>query len=290
MTNTSAHPITVDGVRLDTLAYNIEAVTWRTPPVRSGMVSVPGVHGVLPSYEDDYEDAGVVLSMIVLGHDVDGVATADPSATLQEHLDALLHLFSARHRLLDVQRTMSPGVIRQAWCARTEGIEPEVSVGRVARLKVALTVVEGFWRDPTSTDWSQAAPVSGTAYEVTTLQGATAPVQDGRVLVTGPAVGPVVTDVTTGATCALSGTLAAGEKWFIDAGSFASRIGTGLTLASAATDGTDAIATTTWSRPSRMLTLTGALDTGARRTKVSLTASGLTGASAIGVRAVRRYL
>lgn len=290
MTNTTSYPITVDGVRLDTLAYNVTGAKWRIPGVRSGAAVIPGVHGELPSYEDDYEPGGYVLSMWARGTDVDGVIPGDSVGQLRENLDTLLHLFSARHRLLDVRETVATGVERQAMCSVQDVIAPEVESGRVAQFKVDLIVPGAFWQDASITDWSQAPPVSGTTYDVTPLNGTTAPIQDGKFLVTGPITNPKIFDIPTGASVSYTGTIAGGSQWFVNCDTFASRVGSGLTLASADTDGSNAIAQTSFTKPNRLLTLVPARVSGVRKVQVKITGTGLSGATALGVRARRKFL
>lgn len=290
MTNTSSYPITVDGVRLDTLGYNVTGITYRVPGVRSGEVRVPGLHGALPSYDEDFEEAGYTLSLWLKGADVDGVIPADSVGQLRANLDTLLGLFGVRHRLLDVRETVATGVTRQALCQVRSSFAPEIDPGRLCQFKAELVIPGAFWQDPATADFAQAGVTSGTTYTVTTLSGATAPVQDSKILVTGPAANPRVTDIATGHSVLYGGTLAAGSKWLINCETFASRVGASLTLASLDTDGADAQALTSFTRPSRYLTLVPDLSGGSRLVRASLTGSGFTGATSLAIRARRKFL
>lgn len=106
MSFTNQRPLSVDGTRLDTLAYNIETIDGRRqlPGVRSNDVVVPGRHGEVPSLYDDFEPGRIILRMWVRSTDVDGnpVPGANPKDTLQRNLDRLFALFRPRNRLLTV--------------------------------------------------------------------------------------------------------------------------------------------------------------------------------------------
>lgn len=291
MSNYSDHPLSVDGVRLDTYAYGIESAKRRAGGVREADTVVPGHHGVLAGLDEDYEPGGLTLSMLVRGTDEDGIVQADSVGALQANLDMLLHLFSKRHALLDVREVVDDlGTVRQAWAKVTDAIEPSLEPGSVARFTVSLTIPGAFWQDPDPADATLAIGAGAGAAEATTLRGATAPITDGRFLVTGPVDAPTIYDDATGAWAQLAGvTLAAGDAWLLDAGTWVSRYGPGLTLDSADTAGTDGMAATEISSTGAMLTLVPALDTGERRVKVRLAGSGRDGTTAVKVRARRRF-
>jgi hypothetical protein len=290
VTTTSNYPITVDGVRLDTLAYGVVLQKLQAPAMRDGAGLIPGTHGLAPSYDQDYEAAVFGLSMVVIGADVNGVVPTDSVGQLRDNLDMLLHLFSKVHAPLDVQQVVKTGVTRQALCQRLDSIEPELVPGLSAQFSVSLRIPSAFWQDVSTQDWAQNSAVSGTTYEVTTLAGATAPLQDGIYLVTGPATNPRLTDPNTGEWVQYTGSVAAGSQWRVNAGTFASRVGAGLTLGSADTAGTDAMGATTFSQANRFLTSVPTLLTGTRRTQLVLTGTGFTVATALGVRARRKYI
>lgn len=291
MSNTTAYPITVDGVRLDTLAYNIEGAQFTVPGVRSRDDIAPGVHGVLPGLDEDYEEGGYTLSMFVRGTDVDGLIVADQIGRFRENLDSLIHLFSKRYALLDLREVVDAGgTQRQAMCRRLDALVPQIDLGQVGRFTVTFSIPGAFWQDTATTDWAGVVgAASGVVQEVVPLQGSTAPIQDGIYLVTGPALNATITDVASGNIVRLNGALAAGSTWRLNAGTWSSRTGVGLGLGSADTTGADVLATTDFST-SRMLTLNPALVTGLRRVQVSLTGTTFTAATALTVRARRRFL
>lgn len=110
MVNTSDRPIYVDGVRLDTLAWNIEKVNRSVAGRREANVQVPGRDGVIPSLNDDLETATFGLEMFVMGTDPDGAVPAEGRRDrFRANLDELVHLFGKRHALLEVMEQTGPG-------------------------------------------------------------------------------------------------------------------------------------------------------------------------------------
>ena len=74
MVTYASYPVFVDGVRLDSAAWGIEARTRTTAPVRPADVALPGVYGVTASLNDDLDQMTRTYSMWVLGTDADGNA------------------------------------------------------------------------------------------------------------------------------------------------------------------------------------------------------------------------
>lgn len=295
MANTSDRPITVDGVRLDTLAWNVEKVTRATAARRSANVQVPGVDGVIPSLNDPLEPALFGLDMWLRGTDLDGVTPAGGSrTTFRQNLDELLHLFGKRHALLEVREQVDGiGTERRTLAKVVDTIAPDVSEhGGTGRFSVSLELPYGVWEDVAASDWNSGQVASGTAVEVTTLQGATERVADAVVLVTGPVTNPRVTDPVSGAWVQLNQALTGTQFWRVNMATWSSRFGTGLTFGSADTTGTDGAGSTQFGgtrNQAVFLPLTPARDTGARRVKVALSGTGITTATRIGVRARRKY-
>jgi hypothetical protein len=243
----SPHPITIDGVSLDSFAWNIEAKVRPWPSVRSGDNVVPGVDGEVPSLNDDAEAGLLTLNMWVRGTDPTGAVPSGSSgmSLVRSNLDALAFMFGRRYALLNIQEIVDQvGTIRQCWGKVIDQVLPEIRPGGWGRFAVNVKIPDVFWQDVNTSDWSQTAAASGTSYEVTTLQGATAPVADATFLVTGPATNPQINDATTSAYVRLNRALAAGELWRVNSATWATRYGAGLTLGSADSAGTDAQALT----------------------------------------------
>lgn len=289
------HPITVDGVSLDTVAWNIEAKTRQWPAARAGDAVLPGVDGVAPSLNDDLDLTTLTLSMWVLGTTTAGTIPggSTPMAQCRANLDQLAHMFGKRHTLLDVQEQVdAAGTLRQAWCKVTDAIAPEVRAGGVGKFTAQLQLPEGLWQDVTPADWTSTPTIiSGNFYEITTLQGATGPINDAIILVTGPVTNPVLTDYATGAHVQLNAAIPSGQFWRLNVDTWATRYGAGLTLTSSDTTGTSGDGIThSGGGNARFLRLQPTVVTGLRRVQIALTGTGITAATAITVRARRKYL
>ena len=90
----SAFPITVDGVSLDTVAWNIDAKVRTWAGARAADVVLPGVDGVAPSLNDDLDSSVMTLSMWVIGTNTSGlVPLGNGIAQARDNLDQLVHLF-----------------------------------------------------------------------------------------------------------------------------------------------------------------------------------------------------
>lgn len=294
MTFTSDRPITVDGVRLDTLAWNITKISRATAARRSADQPVPGRDGAIPSLNDDLEPVSFGLEMFVMGTDEDGaVPPAGKRDTLRANLDELIHLFGKRHALLDVRETVTAGTERRAWAKVVDSIQPDVNVvGSSGMFTVGLELPYAVWEDVATADWAgTAGAASGTVQEVTSLRGATERIHDAIVLVEGPITNPQVTDQATGAYVRLNAALTAGQFWRVNVGTWATRTGT-LGLGSNDTTGTDRQDVTVFggtANQATFLPLVPVRDSGERRVKVALTGTGFSGTTRLSVRARRKY-
>lgn len=298
--NTSTRPIQVDGVRLDTLAWNVTAISRSVAARVNADRPLPGVDGQIGSLNDPLEAGNLGLDMFVRGTDVDGnMPAAGALDTYQANLDSLVHLFGKRHALLDVQEQVdAAGTMRRAWAKVVDVIAPQVidQVGSVAQFTVGLVIPSGCWQDVNTADWSKAGVVSGTAYVITPLDGATERITDAIVTVTGPAdAGVKVSDPNTGAYVSLNHALASTDVWRVNVGTWASRYGAGLTLGSADTAGTDGQAVTTFGgtvRQASFLPLVPVRASAAdptRHVSIQVTGTGFAAGTAVAVRAARKY-
>ena len=100
MTNTSAIPITVDGIRLDTYAYNVAGLEGRlhVPGVRGANPVVPGRHGSLYVPDKTFEDNEFVLNMWVIGADVNGGIPTTDMTEFRKNIEAATIAPLARRR------------------------------------------------------------------------------------------------------------------------------------------------------------------------------------------------
>lgn len=292
MVNTSSRPITVDGVRLDTLAWNVTKITRQTAGRRSFDQDHPYLDGAISAPTDALEVARFGLEMWLRGTDADGQAVGQgPITKAQENLDELVHLFGKRHAFLDVREQVDEGgTVRRAWCKVADVIAPDLNLtSTVATFTVGLVIPSGMWEDVGAEDWSEVT--TGGTFEVDTLRGATERANDAIFLVTGPINVPKITDAQDPTRWVSGPNLTTGQVWRFNSATWESVRGTGIDFDST-TGLTDVSSSTVVSgAPSAYgLPLTPARDTGQRRVKVTLSSTGGTsGATAIAVRATRRY-
>lgn len=290
----SPHPVFVDGVRLDSAAWNVQTKARQVAASRAADMPITGVDGVAPSLNDDLDPTTLTLTMWVLGTDENGLVPAGETGMSQclANLDVLSHLFvGKRHALLNVTQVVdNAGTLRQAWCKVVDAISPEVRAGGLGRFAVSLLVLDGMWQDGATSDWSQPSVTADTVYEVATLRGSSAPVSDTVVLVTGPVTNPQVNDFASSAYVRLNAVLASGQSWRVNVGTWTTRYGT-LTLGSSDLSGTDGQAVTVFGGGnSRFLRLSPAVSDGLRRVRLSLSGSGMTSATSLAVRGRRKFL
>lgn len=271
---------TVDGVALNTTARMLELPEGvdTTAGLRGDNLTVPGRHGRVWRPKR-YDEANRVLRMWATGND---------EATLEANLDALIAMFTVRHRLLDVRRTRADGVTRQMFAEAVDVLDPRILLAYpyngYLELNVALRTPGAFWQDVATSDFTSPAGLTlPSTVAVTTLAGGTAPIDDAVIVVRGPIANPTVTDVS-GASVTLAGTLANGTDWQVDSSAWTSKTGAALGFGAG---GTDALAATTHT-DARMLPITPA---GASSPQLTLSGTGGVGAAtALLVRGRRKFL
>lgn len=293
MTYTSDRPITVDGVRLDTLAYNITSINRSVAGRRAADQEVPGVDGNLPSLNDNLEPGNLGLEMFVRGTDEDGVKPGDSRTAFWNNLESLVHLFGKRHALLEIQEQPSPGVYRRAWAKVLDTIEPDMGASDdVAVFTVGMLLPYGVWEDLATADWTGTNYVTTPTQEVTTLQGSSERITDAILLVKGPATNPRVTDPNTGAYVQLNAALSAADYWRVNVATWSSRTGA-LGLGSSDATGTDRSAVTQFGGTRNQAAFLPMVPVRAgtlRKVSLTLTATAtLTNAATLSVRARRKY-
>lgn len=230
MANTSSHPITVNGVRLDTYAYNISVKDGWVNRLgrRNTNVVIPGRSGVLWTPNKRREEGDLILSMWVSHRDVDNLlATSDVYYNLRKNFDALVKIFDSSYDLLDVRHTIGNGEIRQAYCEVYGGFSPVFKGNLYGEFKVGLTIPSAFWQDVTPVTWSSPTSAAAIAsHQVTSLDGATAPMEDLQFQVKGPITNPRLLDVKSGHSVKYTGTVPSGSTWEVDCGKWTSVVGT----------------------------------------------------------------
>jgi hypothetical protein len=242
-TYTSRWPVTIDGVRLDTMAYNISTRQGRdiSPAVQGANVDSFGRHGNLWSAHKKYGPGRMVLNMWVAGTDEDGVAPVDDYAAYRYNLDKLLLMLNVRHRQLDVRQTIETTgpIVRQALCEVTAVIDPSMKAMApyTAEMTVEFTIPGAFWFDVADTNYdSGAAYVAGTIKTLTELLGSTAPMVDMYLVVDGPANSPKVYDNRSGHWVQYNGNLPSGQQWCVNTATWSSKVGVGIAFTDTGTD------------------------------------------------------
>lgn len=245
MANTSRWPVTVDGVRLDTYAWNIRTRAGRdlVAQVKTPNIDSPNLHGEVWVPGKKSGPGRMVLKMFVQGVDANGVIPADGDSyyRYRKNLDALLTLFGKRHALLDVQQQIrvSPVELRQAMCECTALIEPETTVPSVysADMTVELSIPDSWWRSVADANWDSATGItSGAVQQLTPFADITAPMEDLYLVVDGPATNPRWEDQASGHFVVLNRTLAGGEQWVVDTSNWTSKTGTAIAFTAGGTD------------------------------------------------------
>jgi hypothetical protein len=291
MTNTSLMPMTVDGVRLDTLAWNIETLNGRLaiPGVRGEDPVIPGDDGAVFVPNKSYDTGRMTLSMWVRGSDVNGLVPVMSSqiAEFRKNLDTIGKMFTVRHRLLDIRQTWPAGDIQylckveQPWDFSANAVNPR------AKFAVELSIPRVFGQDVATTDFASATGLTtGTTVTITTHAGHTAPINDAILVVRGPATNPRLTNPDTGEWVQYNGTIASGSDWRIDCDLWETRTGVGIGLSSGA--GTNQVANTSYAGGgARFMRLTPRPSGGPQ---VVLTGSAFGGNTQVLARARRKFI
>lgn len=288
MVNTSSHPITVEGVRLDTLAWNIEVKTgWDLgQSARGGNSEVPGRDGEIWTPNKREAAGRMVLSMWVMGSDAGGVPATDGYELYRQNLDTLKWLFGKRHKLLTIQHVIGATVgTRECLAEVVDAFDPEVTgLGRIGRFKVLCKIPDVYWRDTADLN-IDINPATTGQKTLTALAGATANMRDGIFVFDGPWTNPSITDDASGHVLSLTGTVASGSQWNVDASALTSRTGVGIAFT---TGGTQAMLSTSRSG-AHSPGLFGITPNGATAPTVTLGGSGLSGVSRFRARLRRKY-
>lgn len=225
----SSNPITVNGVRLDDYAFNIETKEgWgATPGLRGNRSMVPGRSGSIPRLNGRREDGRLALRMWV-SSDVSPTgqvpAYVPKGQRYQNWLlnrDRLLALFDSTYSLLDVRQSFPNGAVRQALCEFKDSLAPKFQ-GDYGMVTVGLEIPGAFWRDVATQTFETAVTGNqGVAF----LAGMTAPLESAVLQIVGPATNPRFTDPRTGHYVELQRALTAAETWTLDVAAGTSMVG-----------------------------------------------------------------
>lgn len=186
---TTEETLSVDGVVLNTLAYNVKSLAGRlrAPGLRTENILVPGRHGTVRTRRKVYEEGQIVLPLWVRDTDVDG---ENPDReTFYANIDKLTKLFRPGSGLLELLHTLPDGSVRRALVESTEAMDLSTKGRGLADFSVALRVPSVFWEDQLPVSQDLTVPHTG---PVGVLTGMTAPIDDSVITITGPITAPRV--------------------------------------------------------------------------------------------------
>lgn len=248
MVNTSKWPVKVDGVRLDSLAWNIETRTGRD--AEAGLagenIDTGQRDGVIWTPHKKSNAGRLVLKMWVGGTDADGAVPLDGDDYWKytQNLDALKRMFGVTHRLLDVRLQMDAAGahIRQALCEKTAQINPEMyaSYPYTAQFAVELTIPGSFLQDVADSNYDSQTLLPGgvpanTDLPLPGLSAATAPMRNIYMVLDGPATNPKLID-RNGHWIRYNGIVGTGSQWVVNTATYSSKVGVGIAFTDTGTD------------------------------------------------------
>jgi hypothetical protein len=186
--------LTVNGVDISTLAYNVSDMTgrWTTPPKRGKDIDVPNRHGVVKTPNKKFSSGTVVFPMWVVGANPDGTIPSDTTSRklIRSNIDLLTRIFCRDSVTIDF--TASDGSVRRIIGQVLDAIDPTAQAGATrAEFSVSIVVHSAFWEDVEVVTSSKTGTGS---WSVTEFGGATAPMDDLEVSFTGPATNPRLTN------------------------------------------------------------------------------------------------
>jgi hypothetical protein len=161
------------------------------PGLRGENSVVPGRHGVIQTPRKRYDATEVVIPMHVKGvNRGNGLMPPRAAARLLENVDHLLGAFHTETVTLAYRRDdATTRTVTAELAADPVVVVRERSVPPLARVTVALTLLDPFWTE--SQDVSQTITgVNGTTTALTAFQGSTAPITDAIIRFIGPISNP----------------------------------------------------------------------------------------------------
>lgn len=269
---------TIDGVPLSDPRHRwrLHRQSQRRTPVafRSVDVDVPGVDGNIPIYGESIDATALALEISVYG-------TPEQIEERVQFLRALLG------------RTTGPLIVGKRGGlvadAKPASISDPVMTAHYARLSATLTIPSGVWRGPQAT-WTHPDPTTTATQTVDTLDGASRPITDALILITGPATTPIVTDTATDSTIRYTGQVPDGQKLLIDTRHWRAARGSSVSWSSTGTNASTGLEATGPASDVTVFPLTprpGLTDAGALTTAPAITfsASGTDSTTTVQIRA-----
>lgn len=282
MVATTTEILTVDGTNLKTLAKNVSslAATLRAPSRRGANPVAAGRSGSIYARNKPHEEADYVWDMWVKGSDDDGAIPGGSTSRREfyKRVDELTRMFAKEHGLLDVRHTLPDGTIRQAFLECSAAIDfTTQAINPIGLFKVNLINPGVYWQDTTATIATGNQNPSTT---VTSGAGATAPLDDGVFVITGPISNPKILDLVTGDSYfQYNATIPAGVTMTVNCGTWS------VTLSSGTVDYTKVAFKFTNGRLLRLLP-----DPTGLGYSMNLTGTGTTAATKISLSGRRKFL
>lgn len=226
MTNTTAELLTADGVVLNTLAKNISTLAgrMRTAKPRTSNIVVPMRNGHLRTPRKWYDPAVLDLPMWVLGCDDNGNVPSGSSARIEffKRVDELAAIFGSPE-LIKMQHTLPDLSVRECDAEVLEVIDFTASgINPKALFNVQLTVPGAFWQDTADKTFSLTNPTVPSTISLTQFAGATAPMDELTITITGPITNVRVEAYRNGAALSqpvwfqYNGTIASGQTMVVN--------------------------------------------------------------------------
>lgn len=288
MANTSSHPITVDGTRLDTYAWNIITKTgWDLgTSARGANQEVPGLDGALWVPNKRESEGRMAIKMWVQGADANLNYATDQYEKYRQNMDVLRQLFGKRSSLLTVQINLGSTLgTRECLAEVVEAWDPELTgIGQIGTFTVLLKIPGAYWRDTADQNYDLTSATVGQK-TLTAFAGATANMRELQLVIDGPWTNPSITDDGSGHVLTYTGTLAAGTQWMVDTVAHTSRTGTGIAFT---TTGTQAMLSTSRSG-AHTPGLFGITPAGAVAPTVTLGGTATGAGSRVRIRGRRKY-
>lgn len=219
--------LTVNGRSLADLSFmTTDISSLLTVPARRGENAlVPGRHGVIRTPGKKFTPGEVVLPMWVVGATSYG-AIPFGSAAREEFIkrrDELLRLFFAD--TVTLAYTRPDGTVTQAACEVRDVIDfTRVGAEPLAKVNVALSILDAFWRDVTPVSQTITG-ATGAVAALTAFAKATAPMADLQVTFFGPVNNPKLQH--SEASLQYNGVIAAGRELQLDCGNWSATDGSG---------------------------------------------------------------
>ncbi len=222
MTVTTLRPWTIDGLDLQTLAFNIETIDglFGRPAMRGENSPTPYLDGSYAFGKKFYQQRDLSLSMLVLATDANGVVTSNPATHLYDNLDVLLGLFESAS-LLSLKRTMGDEATqRELLVEVVRAIPVQTGISPLSyRFVVEMRAPRPFWRElPIQQDIQSNVTSFPHNYLIAT--GGNAPIADAVITIHCDSGGsnPSLTLTSTGEFIKVNDTLIPNDDVIIDLG------------------------------------------------------------------------